>query len=241
MDFQIPHGIPEKEFFYFMCEAFKKVYGEDNIVNMYLHTDEKHIYIDTKTKKEKLSLNHIHAFVIPEIDGKLQGKLFSSKNRMQSVNKAIDNYCKKTYGIPFLTGEKTRSRTKVEELKKISTELSEEIAKVKTATEEKIKIEKSITKLKKEEQDLSEKVALLQVYNKLNKTSIEILSENANLAAENKSLKKEKSILLKALYEIEKHIENPFIQQIVEKTKKALKKKQPEKQKTQHHTHSLGI
>ena len=233
LDIPVPHGIPEKEFFCFMCEAFKKVYGEKNIVNMYLHTDEKHSYIDTEAKKEKMSLNHIHAFLVPEIEGKLQGKLFSSKNRMRDLNKAIDNYCKKTYSIPFLTGEKIRSKAKVEELKKVSKELAEEIVKVQTATEEKIKIEKSITKLKKEEQDLSEKVVLFHDYIKLNKTSIEILSENADLTSENQKLKKQNSLLKRTINVIEKLIENPKIKEVIRKALDVAEERRPKQ--TQYH------
>lgn len=239
LDIPIPHGIPEKEFFVFMCESFKKVYGEKNIVNMYLHTDEKHSYIDTKAKEEKMSLNHIHAFLVPEIEGKLQGKLFSSKNRMRDLNKAIDNYCKKTYSVPFLTGDKIRSKEKVEELKKISTELAKEIAKVQAATEEKIKIEKSINKLKKDEQDLSEKVALFQDYIKLNKTSIEILSENADLTSENQKLKQQNSLLIKILKSIEKLIENSKVKEIIRKAIDAVEEKQSKH--IQYHTHSFEL
>ena len=55
-------------------------------------------------------------YVIPEIDGKLNGKQFSSKTSMKSLNKAIDKLAKDKYKVPFLAGIEARKRS-VEELK----------------------------------------------------------------------------------------------------------------------------
>ena len=152
----IPHGIPEREFFYEVCKAFKNDYGEQNVINMYLHTDEQHTYIDSSSLTTRTSLCHIHAFVVPEINGTINGRLFSSKSRMQSVNKALDNFCRKTYGIPFLTGNKTKSRETEEDLKKSSSEVAEDLlSKLKEETP--TIPSKTITgdiKLKKEEYDI---------------------------------------------------------------------------------------
>ena len=155
LDIPIPHGIPEKEFFNEVCNAFKRAYGEQNVINMYLHTDEQHTYIDSSLTA-RTSMSHIHAFIVPELHtGKLCAKEFSSKSRMQSVNKALDNFCRKTYGIPFLTGEKTKSRAKVEDLKKSSSEVTEELF-AKLREETPVNASKTITgdiKLKKEDFD----------------------------------------------------------------------------------------
>ena len=155
LDIPIPHGIPEKDFFKYMCNALKTVYNEKNVIAAYLHTDEKHLYLDSSLTT-RTSMNHMHVFVVPEIDGRLQGKLFSSKSRMQAINRAIDNYCRKTYGIPFLTGKKTKSRETVEDLKKSSSEVAEELlSKLKEETP--ASASKTITgdiKLKKEEYDI---------------------------------------------------------------------------------------
>jgi hypothetical protein len=157
LDIPIPNGIPEDQFFKSMCSAFKRVYGEENVVNMYLHKDEKHPYFDSKTLEYRTSLNHIHAFIIPTDEkGVLRAKQFSSKEKMKAINRAIDEFCRKTYGIPFLTGAKTKSRDKVEDLKKASSEVAEELfSKLKEETP--ISVSKTITgdiKLKKDDFDI---------------------------------------------------------------------------------------
>ena len=76
---------------------FQKEFGEKNIINAYLHVDEIHDYIDTATMQVRTSLAHIHCFVIPEVEGKLKGKKFSSVGRMNEVDLLVDNN-----GLPII-------------------------------------------------------------------------------------------------------------------------------------------
>ena len=95
------------------CEKF----GKDNVIDGIVHRDEKHAYLDAKSGKECISRTHLHTYVIPELDGKLNGKAFSSKQRMIELNNAIQKMSQTEFGIDFLTGEGTKSPESVEQLK----------------------------------------------------------------------------------------------------------------------------
>lgn len=91
-------------------------YGDDNMISAHLHVDEVHTYYDSRKGAMVESRPHIHAIVVPEIDGRLCGKKFSSKSSMQSVNKVIDDMSRTKYGVAFLIGE-TPQRQRMERLK----------------------------------------------------------------------------------------------------------------------------
>lgn len=98
-------------------------YSADNVVSAHFHADEKHNY---KVKGENGEIKtvesryHLHAFVIPEVNGKLNGKQFSSRKNMIQLNKAIDDMTLEKYGCCFMDGTKRKSRKTVEELKNSS-------------------------------------------------------------------------------------------------------------------------
>lgn len=106
-----------KRFFTDVCREFQSEFGGRNIVAAVAHFDEVHSYVDNGELKE--SRAHLHFYVIPEIDGKLNGKQFSSKKRMIELNQKIDAIAKEKYNKRFLTHEKPRKRS-VEELKALS-------------------------------------------------------------------------------------------------------------------------
>lgn len=108
--------IPTNDFVNIVGRRVSGLYGKDNVVNLYIHKDEKHEYLDHG--EVKMSRDHIHCIVIPEIDGKLNGKAFSSKSNMKRLNKLIDADCKER-GFIFLTGAEPRKKS-VEELKRAS-------------------------------------------------------------------------------------------------------------------------
>lgn len=95
-------------------------FGRDNVMNLYFHRDEKHIYRDSETGEKRESRNHIHAFVVPEIDGKLNGKAFSSKKNMIDLNNQIQLMTQQQFGVDFMDGSKKRSNKSVESLKNAS-------------------------------------------------------------------------------------------------------------------------
>lgn len=113
-----------KNTMYHMCA----MYGYKDFSNLIyadLHCDEVHDYIGPNNEK-RTSRIHAHLCFVPEKDGSLNAKWFSSKSNMQKANRVIDTMCReKGYGT-FLTGAKTRSRKTVTELKAESVERLEE-------------------------------------------------------------------------------------------------------------------
>ncbi len=95
-------------------------FGKENVMNLYFHRDEKHIYRDSETGEKRESRNHIHAFVVPEIDGKLNGKAFSSRKNMIDLNNQIQLMTQQQFGVDFMDGSKKRSNKSVESLKNAS-------------------------------------------------------------------------------------------------------------------------
>lgn len=121
-------GMSKSEAERFLDAVYKKMvqaYGRDNVVNGFIHFDEVHEYYDKAKGDVVTSRPHLHVYVVPEIDGQLNGKKFSSRARMREINKWIDCYARETYGIEFMTGGKHRDAS-VEDLKLVSKSAEQE-------------------------------------------------------------------------------------------------------------------
>lgn len=115
LEIPIPHGYDIKRFAEMAVREIAVMYGKENVLNAYVHVDEVHEYLDHGDMRK--SLSHIHVPVVPEVDGKLNGKAFSSRQNMIALNQRIDRAARHELGGPgFLTGTAPRRRT-VEELK----------------------------------------------------------------------------------------------------------------------------
>lgn len=117
-----PAGLSESQAVEWCKRAWVKLqeqYRPINCISGYIHVDEQHEYVDHG--KTRTSRVHLHAFVVPEVRGQLNGKRFSSKAAMQALNRELDTMTIETYGKPFLTGERARKRS-VESLKEESLE-----------------------------------------------------------------------------------------------------------------------
>jgi hypothetical protein len=117
LEYSVPEGLPEwleDSYLEDVEKVIAEQYGEQNIIESERHFDEKHVYIDHG--EEKMSRAHGHTFVVPEVDGQLNGKKFSSKGNMQKLNKAIDKMSMEKYDRHFMTGKEARHKS-VEELK----------------------------------------------------------------------------------------------------------------------------
>lgn len=130
LEIPIPASVSDSDTGHFANNVYKILrerYGDENILQLYVHVDEKHNYVDAETKEIKTSLNHIHAYVIPERCGQLVGKQFSSRANMISLNNAIHEMCLHDFGCAFMDGSKRKSRKEVEELKNNSIEALQEL------------------------------------------------------------------------------------------------------------------
>lgn len=107
----------EKAFFMSVLEIIKNQYGEDNIIQYYVHQDEKHEYINAETGEQCMSRAHMQCYVVPEHKGKLNGKWFSNKSNMIKLNNAIHRMAQEQFGVLFMDGSKKKSHKTVEQLK----------------------------------------------------------------------------------------------------------------------------
>lgn len=131
-------------------EYFRKVYGRledyfgsENVGGGFVHFDEKHSYIDARTKEQRESLHHMNVFIPAYVDEEVKtkkgatrivginGKHASSRRHMQDVNKIMEDICHE-YGIEWHTGQ-GKNRETVETLKAKSAKAERELE------EEKIK------------------------------------------------------------------------------------------------------
>ena len=126
-----PEGIKPEDitlFYNGVNHILREKYGAKNFVNSYIHFDEVHDYKDAETGQERTSRVHGHFFFIPERNGQLDGKWFSSRSNMVEVNKKIDDFCRERFGIRFMDGSKKKSRKSVEALKNESKQQEYELA-----------------------------------------------------------------------------------------------------------------
>lgn len=108
-----------------ICDYFQGIYklqqdffGEDNVHGGFAHFDEIHRYTD-KDGETKTSLPHMHTLVScycewTENDKKtgavrnrkgINGKNFEKRPRYNQLNKMLDEYCLKNYGITYTKGK----------------------------------------------------------------------------------------------------------------------------------------
>lgn len=138
----------EKAFFMLVLEIIKNQYGEDNIIQYYVHQDEKHKYINSETGEQCMSRSHMQCYVVPEHNNKLNGKWFSSKSNMIKINNAIHKMAQEQFNVMFMDGSKKKSRKTVEQLKSESTYLEAQ----KELDKQKTEIDTQAAEVKKEKQ-----------------------------------------------------------------------------------------
>lgn len=159
----VPKDLPREQhqaFFDETCQILINFYGEKNLIDATYHFDEEHEYIDAETKELEMSRNHGHYEFIPEHEGKLNGKWFSSRSNMIKVNKLVDDMCQQKFGMRYMDGSKKKGKKTTEQLKEESVEALKE--KMETldnliATQEQINFQKQKElediKRQKEQQD----------------------------------------------------------------------------------------
>lgn len=89
----------------------------DNFLDMQVDMDENHEYYDAEKGGMVMSREHGHARLIPEVDGKLNGKAFSSRAAITGLNDALQEMSLREFGVPMMDGSKRKGRKTVEQLK----------------------------------------------------------------------------------------------------------------------------
>ena len=125
----VPQEITEQgkaeEFLRKAHKVLEDFFGAENVGGTVGHFDEQHWYTD-KDGKERLSLVHGHSVIAAyaewtdkktgELRKGINGKNCETKARLKALNKAMDEMCRREYGISYNTAE-TPERKSVERLK----------------------------------------------------------------------------------------------------------------------------
>lgn len=170
--FYVPEGLSYEESKVWMkncmgilCEK----YGYENFIGGFGHFDEVHPYVDPETKETRLSRPHITGIVIPEHEGQLNGKWFSSRQNIRDVNDRVQAMTEKEFpGHTYMTGTGKKSRKTVEQLKNESdyTKWELEAEKMKSEAEnfrfERDNLESEVTGLKSDKKALQDEIEALQ-------------------------------------------------------------------------------
>lgn len=91
-------------------------FGPDAI-DMAVDFDEVHEYTEPKTGRQRVSLEHGHLWLVPEVGGKLNGKQFSSRAVINGFNAELQAMSLAEFGCPMMDGSKAKGGQTVEQLK----------------------------------------------------------------------------------------------------------------------------
>lgn len=117
-----PKGLTQEQSADWFCEVWRildEQYGSD-LLGGAVHFDEVHEYTDPTTHEKRMSRPALHAYIVPEVDGKLNAKKVSSRGCMVALNNTVEAMTKTRFGVQFMDGSKKKSRKSVEELKQES-------------------------------------------------------------------------------------------------------------------------
>ncbi len=120
-----PKGLSDKNGVSFCNECLhilRGIYGTENVLQAYIHFDEKHEYTDARTGEKTESRSHVHFYIVPEKDGVLNAKVLMNKGHMIQVNNAIHEMVEDRFGLQFMDGSGRKSKKSVSELKNASRE-----------------------------------------------------------------------------------------------------------------------
>ena len=108
LEMPVPLGMTNekaKELFQDFYDMCREKFGDENIISATSHFDEIAPYTDAKDGMIKVSRPHIHIQVVPEVNGKLSNKDFSSLTNILKMNQAVEKLCNEKYHVRFNTGE----------------------------------------------------------------------------------------------------------------------------------------
>lgn len=140
-----------------VIDILKNDYPEVVILQANIHRDEIHEYMDPETKELVMSRPHVHLFLMPIVDGKLNSKkFFPGKKSFFDFNQKLDELTISLYGHPYGDGTKKKSRSTVERLKIASENAELEERRKAAAEQEKDLINREVA-LRQQEQIIEER------------------------------------------------------------------------------------
>lgn len=115
-----------RDWFQRVGELAEQQFKPENVIDMAVDVDEVHEYPDGETSEWRTAAEHGHLWLVPEVNGKLNGKQFSSRAAIISFNDAIHDMTEKEFNCKFNDGTKQKRRGKVEQMKVQSVKKLEE-------------------------------------------------------------------------------------------------------------------
>ena len=99
-------------------KVIKREYPEMVVLAKYIHYDEVHEYINPENGERVFSRPHVHMYVMPVVEGRLNGKkFFQHKTSLIQLHRQIDDLTRSIYGFSYGNGTKKKSFNSVEHLK----------------------------------------------------------------------------------------------------------------------------
>lgn len=135
----------------------KADYPEVVVLAKYIHYDEVHDYINPETGEHVMSRPHMHMYVMPVIDGKLNGKkFFPGRASLREFHRQVDELTREIYGFSYGNGSKKKSYDTVEHLKMESEKAEMEERKIVLEEKEKELINRQVA-IRQQEQILEDR------------------------------------------------------------------------------------
>lgn len=118
-----PDGMDDETAAHWFIDVYQALYDRfgHTLLGGVVHFDEVHEYTDAETGEKRMSRPHLHAYAVPEVDGKLNAKQFTARRQMVALNNTVEAVTAERYpGYKFMTGKGKKSRKSVEQLKQES-------------------------------------------------------------------------------------------------------------------------
>lgn len=106
-----------RDWFQRVGELAEAQFGAANVIDMAVDVDEVHEYPDGETGVWRTAAEHGHLWLVPEVDGRLNGKQFSSRAAINKFNDSLQYMTEREFGCAFNDGMRTKRRGTVETLK----------------------------------------------------------------------------------------------------------------------------
>jgi len=125
VEIPVPDGLPADKidgWYARIWEIAGEMWGRDNMLDLTIHRDEVHEYVEPESKEKRMSKVHGHLMFIPEREGQLNAKWATKRENIVRFNTKIHDMTQAEYGIRFHDGSKKRGCRTVEEMKERSKE-----------------------------------------------------------------------------------------------------------------------
>lgn len=123
-----------RDWFRRVGELAEAQFGAANVIDMAVDVDEVHDYPDEDTGEQRTAAEHGHLWLVPEVDGRLNGKEFSNRAAIIAFNDRLQHMTAREFNCEWNDGTKKKRRGTVEQLKRNSLKVEVEQLEARAAT-----------------------------------------------------------------------------------------------------------